>query len=324
MPFCMRCGTQVGDVAAFCHVCGNALKAPDTNAIVPVSYVSPNFEVDFVQGKETHFPLAGETITISAPIDAFNNYRKQFSKIANVKAQDLRNEYCACITDLDSFLVLFPELYAKHRKPLIDAAMDVLAKADIYDVSPEQFESQHTADFCLCGEDVDVVIESFNKTIEANQDRKIKMYNMMPGMVFSGLGGFAAALAVNAAVNTIAEHDIKNADVTWQQRAELFGRIDLERLMERAYIDYWRVFLSLTFRLNQCGFGVWYPNDTDNNRANGLYQNLAAGRIPPEKTLSQIALLLNCNPYTDGCLDYLTWRFGATAETQAIADYLSV
>ncbi|MBE6986415.1 MAG: zinc ribbon domain-containing protein [Ruminococcaceae bacterium] len=321
MPFCTNCGTQVRDTAAFCHECGKAIKKPNAGASASGC---KDFNIDFAPGKETVFSLCGQLITISPEMDAFNNYRKQFSRIARIKANDLRNEYWARITNLDSFLTVFPEIYSKHRKPLIDTAMRILAQADIYDISPEQFESQHTADFCLCGEDVDVVIESFNKTIEANQDKKIKVYNMMPGMVFHGLGGFAAALAVNAAVNTIAEIDIKNANVTQKQRAELFGRINLDLLMERAYIDYWRVFLSLTFRLNQRGFDVWYPNEQDNNRANGLYQNLTLGRIPPEKVLSQVALLLNCNPYTEGCLDYLTARFGITLETQAIASYLSV
>ncbi len=323
MPFCTNCGTKVSDEAAFCHECGTRIGAPSAPVAAAVtSYQAP--AISLVLGTEASFSLAGQSVVISPEMDAFNRYRKLFSDFAKIKANDLRNEYCARICDLDSFLTIFPEIYAKHRKPLIDAAMNILAEADIYDISPEQFEEQHTADFCLCAEDVDVVIESFNLTIEANQDRKIQMYNMMPGMVFSGLGGFAAALAVNVAVNKIAENDIKNANVSSRQRAEIFGRIDFDLLMERAYIDYWRVFLSLTFRLNQYSMGVWYPNEQDNNRAAGIYQNLTLGRIPEEKIHSQLSVLLSCNPYTDGCLDYLTARFGTGSETQAIIDYLSV
>lgn len=322
MPFCLYCGTKLNDADAFCFACGKPTAQPTAPAAAAPGYGA--FPCDFVQGQEQSFPFFGSSIVVPASIDAFNYYRKQFSAIARSKANDLRTEYCYRVVDLDTFLTVFPEIYRKHRKAVIDTAMEVFSKAEIYDISPEQFEDQHTADFCLCGEDVDVIIDSFNQTIEANQDRKISMYNMMPGMVFRGLGGFAAALAVNVAVNKIAEHDIKNANVTPAQRAELFARINFEVLMERAYIDYWRVFLSLTYMLNQKGYGVWYPNETGNNRASGLYQNLISGRIPPDKVVSQTTLLFSLNPYADEYLQYLTARFGVTPETQAIVNYFSV
>lgn len=322
MPFCMNCGTRLQETDAFCFRCGTPTRS--SVPITPPAYSGPDLHCDLAEGKETVFPFYDTAVVVSPQMDAFNYYRKHFSRLAKRKAAELRAEYCARITNLDTFLTVFPQIYARHRKPLIDAAMEVFAQAELYDISPEQFEEQHTADFCLCGEDVDTIIESFNLTIEANQNRKAQMYNMMPGMVFHGIGGFVTALAVNAAVNTIAENDIKNANVTGTQRAEIFGRIHLDTLMERAYIDYWRVFLSLTYILNQRGLGVWYPTVENNNRANGLYQNLTAGRIPPNKIVSQAAMLLSLNPYADGYLDYFKIRFGTNAQTQAIIDYFSV
>ncbi len=320
MPFCTRCGKMVGNTDSFCTGCGNRLN----QQMVPVRTNTVVSQIELVRGQEVRFPLLSETIVVSREMDVFNTYRKQFSFMAKKKVGELHAEYCARIKDLDSFLIVFPEIYQKHRSPLINAAMEVLYKAEIYDISQEQFEQDHTADFCLCGEDVDNMIESFNLTIEANQDKKIRMYNMMPGMVFSGIGGFAAALAVNVAVTKIAENDIKNANVSSKQRAELFSRVDTNTLMERAYIDYWRVFLSLTYILNQRGLGVWYPTVDCNNRAEGLFQNLASGRIPPDKVLPQISLLYTLNPYNDNYLSFLTHRYGLTPETKAICTYFSV
>ena len=319
----MNCGATLGMSDGFCSNCGAPVNTAAQKAPAPTVDYSEIFRVELVHGTERRFPLFGETIVVPPEVDVFNYYRKKFSQMAKIKTADLRNEYCARITDLDSFLSVFPDIYAEHRKILIDIAMYVFSLAEYFDISAEQFEEQHTADFCLCGEAVDTVIESFNLTIEANQDKKIRMYNMMPGMVFHGLGGFAAAIAVNAAVNKIAENDIKNADVSSSQREEIYGRINLDVLMENAYIDYWRVFLSLTYELNQRGYGVWYPNEQDNKRASGIYQNLISGRIPQDRVLSQIALLLKCNPYAEGHLESLS-GFGMTPEIAAIMDYFSV
>ena len=165
------------------------------------------------------------------------------------------------------------------------------------------------------------MIDSFNKTIEANQQRKAHNYNMMPGMIFSGLGGFVTALAVNVAVNQIAEAHIRNANVTPSQRVELFQRINPNLLMQRAFLDYWRVFLSLTWQMNRRGLPVWYPNETSNQRATGIFQNLSAGRIPEHKAAEAVVSMLQLNPYDDNYMPYLLQRYGRTEETKEIFDY---
>lgn len=313
MPFCTKCGAQLAPENKFCISCGTP-----TAAIVPMT---PTYRFDLHEGTAHEFPLLGETLTITPGMDIFNHYRKEFRKIARQQAAALRSEYCVAIHNLDQFFTDFPDIYRKHRKPLLDAAMDLLTQAEIYDVSPQQFEDEHTEDFCLCSEDVDVLIESFNATIEANQERKARKYDMMPGMIFSGLGGFAAALAVNVAVNKIAEADIRNADVTPAQRAEIYGRLNFDLLMERAYIDYWRVFLSLTWTMKEKGLPVWYPTESQNQSAEGLLQNLSAGRIPQDKVPAQLVKLLQLNPYVEDHMTYVANTYGITAETRAIFDY---
>lgn len=293
MPFCTKCGTKLHDSCKFCIKCGAPVKAA-----VPAA--------PLYQGTEYTFPLLGEVLTVSPQMDAFNYYRKEFRRLARVQANALAREYRVKIYDLDSFLVLFPAMYARFRKPLIHAAMDLLESCDL---SVEQFEEQHTADFCLCARDADVIIESFKLTIEANQKGE--------GDMISGLGGFADALAVNQ----ITEADIRNTNVTKKQRAELYSRINFNSLMERAYTDYWRVFLSAIWRMNQKGLDVWYPNAQDNQRASGLYQNLIAGRIPEERVPGQLVLLLQLNPYGDEYLKYVNEKFGITEETGPVFEY---
>ena len=329
MAFCCMCGSQLNEQDKFCTRCGTPSQV-GASALAPVANASfqqtalQNFSIEAYSGNEQRFILLGNELVVPSGMDVFNNYRKLFREFARYQAAALEAEYRSRIYNLDAFLVEFPAMYAKYRQPILDCAMSIMLKTGVYDVSAKQFEEQHTADFCLCGEDVDVMIESFNLTIEANQQRKARMYNMMPGVVFSGIGGFAAALAMNVAVNSIAAADIRNANVTPKQRAELFARINTEILMERAFTDYWRVFLSLTWQLNRKGINVWYPNQNDNESAKGLFQNLTSGMLPQEKIPELLVKLIQLNPYADDPLTYIRQYVGITQETARIFDYFGV
>ena len=321
MAFCGMCGSKMGDQDRFCMKCG----APAPNVIpqsVKTQVATPPIQAYF--GAEQRFTLMGRELFVSQGMDTFNFYRKAFRDLARHHVRALEAEYRARVCDLDSFFINFPEMYSRHRRPLLDCAMAIILQTGVYDLSAKQFEDQHTADFCLCAQDVDIAAESFNLTIEANQAKKARMYNMMPGVVFSGLGGFAAALALNVAVTSIAEADIRNANVTKKQRDEIFGRINTDVLMERAFTDYWRVFLSMTWQLNRKGINVWYPNEADNESATGLFQNLTSGMLPPDRVPDLLVKLLQLNPYSDDPLVYIRQHIGINDETGPIFDYFGV
>lgn len=320
MPFCCACGTKLGNQDKFCFACGT----PTTEAPVASAPASPTYTVAPYTGEKKAFSLQGAIFIASSGMDAFNYYRTVFKAIAKKQALAFEAEYRARIGNLDSFFVDFPQMYAFYRKPIIDCAMSIILQSGIYDLSESQFEEQHTADFCLCGEEYKNLVESFNLTIEANQDKKIRMYNMMPGVVFSGLGGLAAAFALNVAVTSIAEADIKRANVSQKQRAEIFGRINTAVLMDEVFTDYWRVFLSMTWQMQQRGMDMWYPNDDGNRRAEGLYQNLVSGMLPKDKIPDLLVQLLGLNPYANEPLLYIRQNMGTTDETRRIFDYFGI
>ncbi len=321
MIYCPNCNTQIAENEAFCHACGcpNPMMAP------PIQPAMPRIELPLYEGQAVELPIPGGVVHVSPELDAFNFYRKTMRCYAIQQSNMLREEYYREIRDLDSFLTRFPHIYTKHRFPLLDAAMNNIVASGIYDLSFEQFEAQHTEDFCLCGEDVEIMVESFNATIDANRERKAQTYNMMPGIIFSGgIGAIAAAFAVNVAVNKIAEEDIKRADVTPRQRAELFARIDTGALIERAFTDYWRVFLSMIWEMRKRGAQIWYPTEENNRRAEGIYSNLVSGRLPYDRIPEMTSAVLAANPYTDGIGDFLRRGFVPTPEINAVLEYFEI
>lgn len=320
MPFCTNCGNRIPDAAKFCGNCGTPVKQ-----VVAVAPVAPQSvavaSLNYHVGQEVILPFAGQSIVISPEMDAFNYYRREFRKLARAQMEALAQAYSAQVYSLDSFLVNFPAIYTQYRQPLIDAACDILMQAGIYDVSAQQFADEHTKSFCLCGEDVQNMIDSFNATIEANQERKARGYSMLPTVFFSGISGIALAFATNVAVNAIAEADIRNANVTPAQRTELYGRINPEILMQRAFFDYWRVFLTLTWMMRNRGFPMWYPTEENNIRGDGIYQNLNSGRIPPDKVGELTVVLLRTHPFSDEHLAFVERTFGRSQQTEAIFAY---
>lgn len=328
MPFCTACGSQLLPEARFCVNCGSpVIQYPAQPAPVqqPVQEIpTPDMDLSLYEGGEKKLSFMGVEFTVSKEMDVFAHYRREFRRFARVQTAALRGEYFRRVFGLDAFLTDFPVMYTFYRQPILDKAMDLFAETGLYDISPSQFEEQHTKDFCLCGEDIDVMIDSFNQTIEMNQERKAQGYNMLPGMVFSGIGGFVTAMAVNVAINKIAEDDIRNANVTPQQRAELFARINTDVLLERAFLDYWRVFLSMTWWMNRRGLPVWYPNEDGNQRATAFYQNLSAGRIPEHKQPEAVVQMLQLNPFMDDNMKYISQKYGMTDEITEILTYFGM
>ncbi|MBQ9134862.1 MAG: zinc ribbon domain-containing protein [Lachnospiraceae bacterium] len=338
MSYCASCGSLLDPDVKFCPDCGTPVNTfwettvQAAPVVTPVNTMSPaantispssatKIHIPLYHGVQREFSFMGRTLIIPAAMDTFNHYRKEFRSHARQAVNALTVEYTNHVFDLDTFLQNFSIMYGHCRKPLLEAAVNLLPEAGIYDVSFEVFEERHTKDFCLCGNDLKIMMDCFNATISANQNKKIQTYNMMPGLVFRGIGGFFAATALNYASASMLEASIRNAHVTPAQRAELFSRLNPNLLMEHAYLDYWRVFLSLTGWMHRRGLDVWYPNDAATTQADGLFQNMCALKLPEEKNPDFVITLLQTNPYSDNYFKYINWKYADSAEVIAINNY---
>lgn len=346
MAFCIRCGAILRKSDKFCYKCGrnllqtneetdiqkgveinNVERSDEKNNVATVASESETqverIPVQYYNEKITTFLSIGGTVfVVSNDKYAFNYYRKEFKRVAREQVDELKKEYFREVQNLDSFLSKFSQIYLKYRERLIDNAMEILFQAGIYDVSKQIFTEQHTKAFCGCAETVNAVVESFNLTIQANQERKIRNYSMLPGVVFGGgIGGLLAATVTNAVVNSIAESDIKNANVTTQQRQELFLRINVHTLFERVFCDYWYVFVTLAWTMKNRGREIWFPASESEQSAQGLFVNLREGRVPKEKEVECLISIYQLNPYVDDYYKYLIEKYGKTQEVMRICDF---
>lgn len=283
-----------------------------------------DIELPIFVGEEHDFCVAGKQIHISADIDKFNTYRKMYRKIARQATDSLAKSYRGIVVNLDKFLIEFPKMYVFYREPLLEAAVNNLIASGVYDVSLESFAADHTADFCLCGEDLTNIQNACDLTIQNNQRRKINTFNMLPGFIFSGPLGLAAATATNVGLSAIESASVRNAKLSAAQRTEIFNRVKTGMLMERAFLDYWRVFCSLTYKLYVGGKNNWYPTVENNNSVNNLLNNLCSGKLPESCYPDIFQQIADKNIYMNSFLEFLEKYCPGDEGLKELSDYLEI
>ena len=269
----------------------------------------------------SQFPFFGNTLFIDSKMDEFYTYRKAFKNKASQLTSLVQRDYKNHVRNLDEFFSNFPKMYCHYRNPVIDSVIKLFMSYDIYDISKEQFEEFHNKKFCTCNLIFDDITKQFNDLIVANQNRKIRNYNMLPGVFFSGITGIVAATAVNVAVTNMMESSIRNANVSRSQRIGLFNKIDKGLLFERVHLDYWYSHLSMFLMLQERGVSTWYVNGEIADRAEGMMNNLKNNLVPKEKVKSVLLQILQTYPIQEGLFQYLNKEFPGEPEIIAINNY---
>lgn len=320
MPFCKYCNSKINEGANFCAKCGKA----QNNTAIEVKRSVQDIQTPpaAYYGTETHFTFMGRDIIIPAEMDVLNHYRLIFRSLARVASGRLNSVYIKRITHLDAFLTRFDSIYIANRTPVLEYAVNVLTQMNIYDVTFDSLSQRHTENYCLVREDFQNALDSFNMTLENNRDRKARNAGMLPGMIFGGgILGFAGALAYNVGTTAIAESSIRNAKVSASQRDQIFRRIKRENLMNRVYLDYWRVFLTMCDVMREHGFPVWGGSDSDAEKTKNIAENMSAGRIPMERIPDLFVNAIETFPYNSQLFVYMNHVFGGSEELQKLNRY---
>lgn len=273
------------------------------------------------------FPIMGRVLEISEEMAVFNHYRIMFRDGANWYANAFQRAYMNQIQNLDAFLELFPRLYDTGLQPVVQKAVDILFSYNVWTVTCDSFLAQHKKDFHLAMDDYDTMMESFNLTLEANQKRRANNASYVPNVTFFGRGlgglvaGAAKSVAYHAARDSLSASYIRNAQVTPAQRVELYNRLKLPVLFDRVYSDYWNVFLSLIWTINQNGGHIWWPNKQKTQQANNIFQNLSNPNFPQNRVLDALLDIIRTNPFQVKYFRFLQERFGRTPEIDAVCRF---
>ncbi len=343
--YCTKCGAQVAEDANFCKKCGNPITKNNNihDSVGTVIDVDADFETSDVEqagititkkevpqlaiiqkytGEEKVFPFLGTELRISKEVDSFIYYRNSFKQNAKIQAEVTKQEYCEQIQGLDQFFDLLPNIYGGNLRPLLEQAFNIILSYGVYDITAEDFTTQHMADFCAVDNTYKTLQEAFNNTLIKNENAVHRKYSSIPNIGFiGGIGTILAVEAANYAIKSSYQSSLRNVNVSIPQRIELYNRIDFDMLMHQVYVDYWDVAFSLCYRLNTHGCGVWYPSTAGNARAEGLMKNLQSGLIPSSEQVNVMLQVFESRPIQGSLFGYLRRNYPGDDEIEAICKY---
>lgn len=281
----------------------------------------------FVVGSAKEFPLLGKTLTVNEELDTFNSYRTMYMKCAAVFSQQLKKKYFQQIYDFDSFMKLYLPLYREQLDKLINKTNDILVSASIWTETSESIMQRHVENYHLALDDYTVMYDSLMATVRNNKERVASITSFVPNLVGGGFGiggalkGIAAATAFNLVRDGAEAALIDNANIRTDQKIELYSRINLQLLFERAFLDMWRMFITLTDILEENGIDIYTVTDENSAKADNIMKNVSNPNFPQEQFPDVMVTVIGMNPYKKELYEFLIEKGADENEVKAIREY---
>lgn len=281
-----------------------------------------------IKGKARTFSFYGEALVIPENLDIFNSYRKKFKGFAEKCVERAKSDYKTRVKDFVSFMEFFPKIYKDNLSPIVQKAVDILISEGDWTVTFDSFFDLHTSAFHLALDDYNAMVESVRLTVEKNQKAVAGAMSYVPNMIGGGFGfkgalkGMAVAETFNAVKKGVGNNAMKNAsNINRAQQAELYGRIKIDILFNRIFVDYWNVYNSLVWTLKQKGHDIWWQTKDVDQQAKNIFNNLSNPNFPQDKILPALISLILTNPYSPEYYEFAISRFGQSAEIDKIKEY---
>lgn len=229
-----------------------------------------------ITGSIKSFSLCGKSFEIPENVDIYNSYRSMFLNLARKYADKAEKEYAEKVHDYITFMELFPQIYDENLYPLLKRSVDILVAEGVWSVTFNSFANEHKTNFHLAIDDYEAMAESTSLTIQANQQVNSQAISFATDLMEKRFSNnrFSASI-LNKAREDAIPNAIANTGISVQQQAELYQRIDSQKLFLRVYIDYLNVVHSLIFALNENGQDIWIAEPEKAQQAKNIFENLS-------------------------------------------------
>lgn len=274
-------------------------------------------------GSEITFTLEGSTISVSSVLDTCMKYRPDFLNSAKYYAERFEFKYKNCVSDFDSFIHYFSDLYFEGLADMSERACGLLLSFGIFSADAKTFASHHNYHAAYDSYDIMRNLEQ-SKAQSANQlGSQIGGSIQMQGGGFGIKGamkGVAKAEAFNVGMSLLGKYVENQTKMSQEEKADAFSKFNHDVLFKEVYADYSNTFLTLIQALVDNQVLVEVTTEISDDYSNTL-KNLSNPMFPQDKFPEVISQMIMRNPFVPVCYELLQKHYGDTEEVKKIIQY---
>lgn len=293
------------------------------------------------EGIKMTLKIFGSTYT---PTKEFMNYveiRYAYNMMARQLVEEFSKDFSTNCPSADSAMDKGNSIASKYITKATEMSLDYLAKNKIYTVDADLFIEQVTRNGVLefwadefrdIKEEYDAIVSAANEEVAYREIRKESRGRFIGGGfgVEGAIKGAAQAGAMNLATGMA--HSLFNsignsftmADMT-KKKDRLYESISsrlCESLFETLRNYYW---VTMYFMEKEGVMKYSYPSNDDLKKANALYNNITAGRIPESEIKNVAVEILKLNPLDEDFYYWMLCEFGdETCEIEQFASNFQI
>lgn len=251
-----------------------------------------------VSGSAREFSLLGRILRISEEQDAYNTHRKMYMDCAYGYAQDLNTECIRQISDFDTFIQLYIDLYKDYLAKMIKNTNDILVSYGVWTETSGSILARHIGKYHLA---VDSYISTLSSALGSS-----KQFDISELIADGG----------------VSSHETD--DLSFEQKNEAYAGINLDDLTQRVFSDYWHAFDTLIGILLENGISIWAPSDEESVKADNIMKNTSNPNFPQEQFPDAMISVIGMDPYKASIYDLLLSRNADENEVESIRDYFGI
>lgn len=277
-------------------------------------------------GSAKEFTLDGYTISFSPNLDTCMQYKDLFKSSAKFYSDRFEFMYHQCVTDYDTLLHYFEDMYFEGLYAMTDRAYSLLLLFGIFNVSKEDFRSYQINTYNRAVDSYTTML-----AIEANKNQSAKNLGNTVGnsiqMQGGGFGfkgamkGVAQAEAFNIGMGLLGKFVESQSKMSQEEKEVIYSKFKEDIFFKEVYCDYVNTFYTTIQTLAENGV-LGDISTLTGNEYNTMINNLKNPMFPKDKVASLLVELISKYPFTTASYEVLKERYGETDdEVQKIIKY---
>ena len=281
-----------------------------------------------ITGSAKEFTLDGNVINVSANLDTCMQYIDLFKQAAQYYADRFEFKYHQCVTDYDTLLNYFEDMYFEGLSAMVNRAYSLLLPFGVFNVSIQQF-SGHQVDTYNRAANSYMTMLSIKETRNQNANNLGNIVGNSVQMQGGGFGvkgamkGMAQAEVFNMGIGLVGKFVANQTKMSDEEKAEVFSKFKEDIFFKEVYSDYVNTFFTTIHILSDNGVLDGISTRTD-DEFNTIINNLKNPMFPQDKISSSLASLISSYPFSADCYEIAKEQYGETDEVKQIIEYFRI